>query len=125
VVGSGRQASQPGERGDQHGCPGPGAVDADDDAAGVADDPAGNMPPAEPEGLGLGELAVTLQQQRLRPADQGLGKHDQAQPGVVGAKVEEGQVAQAGGLGTSDAVLHVGVGRWRASNTTGSGSGGW
>src|SRR5215218_6626372 len=110
ALAAGGQGTQPGERRHQVGGPGPGAVDADDDAAGVADDPAGDVPQPEPEGLGLGELAVAVQQQRLRPADQGLGDTDQAQPGVVGGKAPERQVAQPGGLGGADAVLHVGVG---------------
>jgi hypothetical protein len=91
-----RQGPEPAERGDQVGGPGPGAVDADDDAAGVVDDPAGGMPQAVAQRLGLGDLEVAVQQQGLRPADQGLGDADQGEPGVVGAKVGKRQVAQPG-----------------------------
>jgi hypothetical protein len=122
ALAAGGQGTQPDERRHQVGGPGPGAVDADDDAAGVADDPAGQLPQREPEGLGLGEPVVAVQQ-RLRPGDQGLRATEQAQSGVVGGKAPERQVPQAGGLGAADAVLHVGMGAWRASRMAGLGSG--
>jgi hypothetical protein len=106
----GQQGPQPGERGDQVGGPGPGAVQPHDQAAGVAGDPAGHVPQPVAQRLGLGEFQVAVQQQRLRPAHQGLGHHDQGEPGVVGAKVGKRQVAQPRGLGAADAVLHMGVG---------------
>src|SRR5213076_3302121 len=87
-----RQGPEPAKRGDQVGGPGPGAIDPDDDAAGVMDDPAGGMPQPVAQRLGLGDGEVAVQQQRLRPADQGLGDHDQGEPGVVGGKAPEGQV---------------------------------
>jgi hypothetical protein len=41
---AGRQGPQPDEGGDQVGGPRPGGIDADDEAAGVTDDPAGGVP---------------------------------------------------------------------------------
>ena len=62
------QGPQPRERGQQRRCPRPVAVKAEDDPAGMADEPSGRMPQPGAQGLGLGDLEVSVQQQRLRPA---------------------------------------------------------
>ena len=104
-----RQGPQPGERAGQLGRPGPGALQAQDHAAGVADDAGGDVqqPVAQRLGLGHGERAV--QQQRLGPAGEVLGGQDQLQPDGVAAPPVERQVAQPGGLGGADAVLDPGA----------------
>src|SRR6266536_2666596 len=98
------------ERGQQRRCPGPVAVEAQPDPAGVADEPGGGVPQPIPQGLGLGDFEIAVQQQRLRPAHQRLRHQHQGQPDVVGVEVCKGEVAEAGGLGTADAVLDAGVG---------------
>jgi hypothetical protein len=51
-------------------------LQAKDRAAGVADDPRGNVEHSIAQGLGLGHGEVAVQQQRLRPDGEILGGKD-------------------------------------------------
>jgi hypothetical protein len=75
----------------------------------VANDPGGDVQQPVAQGLGLGEGECAVQQQRLGPVQQVLGGQDQLQPDGVAAQEVEGEVAQAGGLGGTDAVLDAGA----------------
>jgi hypothetical protein len=78
-------------------------------AAGVTDDPGGDVQEPVAQRLGLGDRQRTVQQQRLRPAGEVLGSKDQLQPDGVAAQQVERQVGKAGGLGGADAVLDPGA----------------
>jgi dipeptidyl aminopeptidase/acylaminoacyl peptidase len=80
-----------------------------DGAAGVADDPGGDVPQPVAQRLGLGAGQLAVQQQGLRPADEVLGGQDQLEPDLVAPPPVERQVGQAGGLGVVDAVLDAGA----------------
>ena len=102
-----RQRPQAGERGGQLVRPRPGALQANDEAAGVADDAGGDMQQPVAQGLGFGHPKLALQQQHLGPAAKVTGHEDQLQPDGVAPPGVERQVAQAGGLGAADAVLNA------------------
>ena len=68
---------------------------------------------AQPFGLGFGELAV--EQQRLGPDEQVVREHDDLQPRLVERERLERGLRQAGVLVVTDAVLDMGVSRWRHS----------
>ena len=62
---------------------------------------------AQTLGLGLGEFA--LEDEALGEGDEVLGQADQLDPAGVVGEVAEGQVAQPGVFGATDAVLDAGV----------------
>ena len=62
---------------------------------------------AQPLGLGGGHVA--FEHQALGKGEEVLGHADQLDPAGVVGEVAEGQVAQAGVLGTADAILYAGV----------------
>src|SRR6266511_3836619 len=104
-----RQGSEPGERAGEVDGPWPRALQPQDRAAGVVDDPRGNVqqPVAQRLGFGQGERAV--QQQCLGPAQEVLGAQDQLEPDGVAAQEVEREVGQAGGFGGADAVFDAGA----------------
>src|SRR5215216_6717848 len=104
-----RQGPQPGERTGERGCPRPGGLQPQDEAAGVAGHAGGDMQQPVAQGLGLGHRERTVQQQRLGPAAKVLGGQDQLQPNGVAPHEVERQVLEAGGLGGADAVLDPGA----------------
>jgi hypothetical protein len=63
-----RQGSQPSERSGELGRPGPAALQAQDDSAGVAHHPCSDVEQPIAQGLGLGRGQLTVQQQGLDPA---------------------------------------------------------
>ena len=91
------------------GPPRPAALQAKDDSASVADDPGGHVQQAVAQRLGFGHGQLAVQQQGLRPAGEVLGGQDQLQPDSVAAQQVEREVAQPGGCGGADAVLHPGA----------------
>jgi hypothetical protein len=104
-----RQGTQPGERPGEFDDPWPGVLPAQDDPAGVADDPGGHMQQPVAQRLGLGHGQVAVQQQYLGPGGEILGGKDQLQPDAVAPPQVEGEVGQAGSLGGADAVLDPGA----------------
>jgi hypothetical protein len=104
-----RQGSQPGERLGQLDCPWPGALQAQDDPAGMVDDPGGCVPQPVAQRLGLGHGQLAVQQQGLGPAAKVLGGKDQLEPDGVAAQKVEREVAKPGGLGAADAVFDPGA----------------
>jgi DNA-binding MarR family transcriptional regulator len=83
-------------------------LQAQDEAAGMADDAGGEVeePVAQRLGFGVGQWAG--KQQRLGKAGEVLGGKDELEPDGVAAPPVEGEVGQAGGLGGADAVLDPG-----------------
>jgi hypothetical protein len=63
--------------------PAPGALQAHDGPAGVADHPGGDVPQPVAKRLGLGDGELAVQQQRLRPADKVADHQDQLEPDLV------------------------------------------
>jgi hypothetical protein len=84
-------------------------LQAQDEAAGMADDAGGEVeePVAQRLGFGVGQWAG--KQQRLGKAGEVLGGKDELEPDGVAAPPVEGEVGQAGGLGGADAVLDPGA----------------
>jgi hypothetical protein len=80
-----------------------------DQAAGVAADAGGDVQQPVAQRLGFADRELAVQQQRLGPAAKVAGHQDQLQPDGVAAPPVKRQVAQAGGLGAADAVLHPGA----------------
>ena len=105
-----RQGTQPGERPGELDGPGPGALQAKDRAAGVADDRGRRH--------GAAGSAGSWARRRARAPSSSsawvqhgevLGGKDQLQPDAVAPPPVEGEVVQAGGLGGADAVLDPGA----------------
>jgi hypothetical protein len=80
-----RQGPKPGERGGELGGPSPGALESQDDPAGMAYHPGGKLEQPVAQRLGFGHAKLARQQQRLRPAGQVLGGKDQLEPDGVAA----------------------------------------
>ena len=103
---AGAEHRQAGEPARQRARPRPVAWQPQPPRAGVAGQPGGDMPQAEPQRLGLGDAQVAVKQQGLRPAGERAGKGDQRDPAVVGRPVVAGQVPQPRGLRAAVAVLN-------------------
>ena len=93
------------EGGDERFGPGPIGLEPEAGAAAVADDPPGDMqePVAQPLWFGACDLAGQAEQ--LHPAEQVLGDQRELEPGLVVREGVVGEVAHAGVLAGTDAVL--------------------
>lgn len=84
--------------------------------AGSAGDARGDVQDAAAERVDLtaGQLGLVGEPEQLCPCDQIGGGQDDFQPRGVRLGAVTGQVAQPGGLGLADAVLHPACCRWRS-----------
>ena len=103
------ECSQPPGGGDQGGLPGPGSGQVQDGAAAAVGEAGGDVQQAVAEAFRLAAAKLTVQQQGLCPGDRVLADQDQLQPCLVGGEVAEGEVAQPGVFGRSDAVFDAGA----------------
>ncbi len=97
------------KRGEELGCPGPGALQVELGAASGERQAPGDVQQlvAQALGLGLGECA--FQQQRLGPDEQVVGEHHYLEPYLVQRELLERELREAGVLVIADAILDVGV----------------
>jgi hypothetical protein len=107
----GGQGAKPPKGGGEQRCPGPGALQAEEDAATTAGHAAGDVEESMAKGLRLpaGRLAVQAEALEEGEQDLGGGGEHELQPDLVGGDPAEGDATQPGVLAAADTVFDAGL----------------